>query len=35
MPNNGIYDDRKSINGANPTKLLTFKPFVIIGVFVI
>ena len=35
MPNNGIYDDKKSINGANPIKLLTFNPFAIIGVFVI
>lgn len=31
MPNNGIYDDRKSINGASPIKLLTFKPFAIIS----
>ena len=30
MPNNGIYDDKKSINGANPIKLLTFNPFAII-----
>ena len=26
IPNNGIDDDKKSINGANPIKLLTFNP---------
>lgn len=30
IPNNGIDDDKKSINGANPIKLLTFNPFAII-----
>ena len=35
MPNNGIYDDKKSINGANPINLLIFKPFAIIMFFIV